>query len=496
MFSFKRTTRAMTTLVSAGVLAAGGLIATAPSSDAVTGHPPGVVGSLTLATNQVFPVVGHPYDVAASAGGTSYIGWISSTLADSVRKVHLCKLTVGATSCSGGIQTIASLGIGSANDLYVLLTGDDVVHLVWYHDSLVDPSHGAIAEATALHGLNLGAAHDVVANATGLRQLLDAQVDPNGGTIWTVGYAGLPAHSVQVRSGLAAAPTSVPTPYNVGYGQLAFTGYLGGSPVLAVEEYGSITAAVQYARRSSGVWGSFHPVAHTWAVGTNAALKATRHGLRLVTGVDNATYRPAISKWTGTGFTLRQLTADSNACNPSTHDGWADLSTRLLDVSWECDKVTVTNYADAFHAAIVRFGVSNTPTYAPQIASGIRGIASVAYSVQASTPNANTLRVAHVRLPDSTRTVAKTGTGGRVTVTGPRSCLPPVNVHIGWTHRPATNWVFKSGALRLAGNVVSGSTLDGATLSSGGQYTLVGTAVFGRGSDRSTVKASLTFTVC
>ena len=213
-----------------------------------------------------------------------------------------------------------------------------------------------------------------------------------------------------------------------------------------------------------------------------------------MTGVNNATYRPAISKWTGSGFSARRLTADSNSCSPSTHDGWADLSGRLLDVSWECDKLTVTNYADAYHAAIVRLWVTGTPTLAPQIASGIQGIASVAYSVQ--TPNADALNVVRVRLPDSTRKVAKSGTGGRVTLTGPRNCLPPVNVHVDWTHRAASNWTFRSGALRLDGNLVSGTTLDGATLTPGGQYTLEATAVFGRGTHRNTVRASLTFVVC
>jgi hypothetical protein len=45
-------------------------------------------------------------------------------------------------------------------------------------------------------------------------------------------------------------------------------------------------------------------------------------------------------------------------------------------------------------------------------------------------------------------------------------------VHIDWTHHAATNWTFKSGALRLSGTIVSGSTLDGATLTTGGLYNL------------------------
>jgi hypothetical protein len=265
--------------------------------------------------------------------------------------------------------------------------------------------------------------------------------------------------------------------------------------VLAIEKYGAISAPLRWATRSSGgAWSSFHTLANTWTVGTNAVLETTGHGLRVVTGIDNASYRPVIAKWNGSGFTPRRLTSDKNACAPNTHDGWADRSGRLLDVSWECDDVTVTNYADAQHSAIVRFHATSTPTYAPQIASGTRGIATVAYTVQGS--GGDILRAARVRLPDSTRTVKHRDTGGRVTVTGPRTCLPPSNVGIGWTHRPADGWTFKSGSLRLNGDAVSGSKLDGATLTAGKSFTLVGKAVFGRNGNQATVKASLDFRTC
>jgi hypothetical protein len=287
----------------------------------------------------------------------------------------------------------------------------------------------------------------------------------------------------------------VSTPYPVGHAQLAFTG---GKAVLAFEAYSFTTNTAHYKVRSTtgGAWGAMQSVPHTWTTGAGAALETTRHGLRIVTGVDNASYRPVIAKWTGTAFTPRQLTVDDNPCAPSTHDGYADPSGRLLDVSWECNQVTVANYADAFHAALVRISIgTKVATYAPQIASGTRGIATVVWSVQ-GTIGTNVLRVAHVRLPDSTVTVSHHGTGGRVTVTGPRSCLPPVNVHVAWTHPAAANWSFLSGSLRLGNAAVTSATLDGATLTPGKQYTLVGTAIFGRSSNRSTVRTSLSFRTC
>ena len=239
-----------------------------------------------------------------------------------------------------------------------------------------------------------------------------------------------------------------------------------------------------------------HSVAHTWSVDAGAALETTRHGLRIVSNVDNASYRPVIARWTGSGFAPRQLTPDTNSCGAGSHDGYHDPSGRLLDVSWECSQVAVANYADAAHAAIVRFSGNGTPTFTPQIASGTRGIATVVWSVQGSTSHLYKLRVAHVRLPDATVTVRHRGTGGTVTVTGPRSCLPPVNVHVGWTHPADANWSFLSGSFRLGNAAVIGSTLDGATLTPGTSYTLIGTVKFGRGGDRSTVQAKLTFRTC
>jgi hypothetical protein len=486
---FTRTRRSLSALLVA-TAAGAGLLAGVPTAQAGTGHPAGVVGSqIKLGPTTQF----SGYDVGANPAGTAYIAWISATGDQGAREVHLCKLPLGASSCTNGIQTIPSLGISSASAIRVLVDADDTVHLVWFHDtdqSINGDFNAAIAEATAVHGQNLTAAHDIV-NAPSFGQLLTADMAPNG-DIWTVSYDGAPSQTVFVWHSGAPGSDNVHTPYIVGFAQLAFTS---GTPVLAVEKYGSIGTALHWATRGSGgTWSSFHTLANTWTVGTNAVLETTGHGLRVVTAIDNASYRPVIAKWNGSGFSARRLTADKNNCAPNTHDGWADASGRLLDVSWECSDVTVTNYADAFHAAIVRFHVNSTPTDAPQIASGTRGIATVAYTVQGST--GDVLRAARVRLPDSTRTVSHRGTGGRVTVTGPRSCLPPVNVHVAWTHRPADGWTFKSGSLRLNGNAVSGSTIDGAELTAGKSYTLVGKAVFGRNGNQANVKASLGFTTC
>jgi hypothetical protein len=360
--------------------------------------------------------------------------------------------------------------------------------VIWWHDT--GPGTAALAEATAPHGQGLSAGHDVASLSSSVGTLMAARLGPND-SIWTVTYDGLPAQHVEVRPGLGAIAESVPTPFGVGFAQLAF---VGGQAVMTVEKYGDISTPPYYATRSSGgAWSDFKPVAGTWASGAAAALTTTGHGLRIITGVGNASYRPVVAGWNGSGFGKPLLTPDKNGCGVKTHDGWADPSQRLLDVSWECTDLAVANYPDAIHPALFRLKQSATPTYVAQIASGTRGIATLVYTVENGT--ANDLNVAHVLLPDSTRTVAKRSSAGRVTVTGPRSCLPPVNVHVGWTHRAARGWRFASGFLRLGAAAVGG-TLDGAVLTPGKQYTLTGTAVFSKAGARRSVTATLKFKSC
>jgi hypothetical protein len=469
---------------SAAAVALGVLVVGVPATTAAGGHPPGVVGNKITLQSDIDLV---SYDVAANSAGRAYIGWITNDNAS--RSVHLCTLPVSATACQGGVQTLPGLDVSSAG-LRVLVTDNDDVKLVWFHNTGLTTA--VIAVATAPQGQGLALTSDTT-SAPPNGSLLTAEIAPSG-EIWTVTYEELLPHRVLVRPGLGADQEIVSTPFAVGHAQLAFTG---GKAVLAFEQNGFSTTTARYkVRPAGGSFGAVQAVAHTWTIDAGAALETTPHGLRIVTNVDDASYRPVIAKWTGTGFSPRQLTPDKDACGAHSHDGWTDASGRLLDVSWECRNVTVANYADAAHAAIVRFDSNGVPTYTPQIASGTRGVATVVWSVEGSGLLLHKLRFAHVRLPDSTVTVSHSGPGGTVSVTGPRSCLPPVNVPVGWTHKPANNWSFRAGSLRLGSQGFTSSTLDGATLDPGKQYNLIGTAIFGRGADRSTVRATLTFRTC
>ena len=464
----------------------GGLVIGAPTAGGATGHPPGVLSTFAIGAN--VDVVS--YDVAANSAGRAYIGWITNA-PGTTRAVHLCTLAVTATSCAGHTETLGNQP-SSSTDLKVLVTGDDTVKLVWFHDtdqSISGPENSLISIASAPHGQGLALTSDTT-TAPSFGSLLTAEIGP-GGHIWTVAYAGLPVTNVQVHTDPATAYTTVNTPVVVQFAELAFTG---GKAVLALAKYGSIGDKIRYAVRSvGGVWGSFSPVANTRNL-AEAALETTHgHGMRLIATYQGVPYRPVLSRWTGTGFTAGAFTPDT--CDAASHDGYVDLSGRLLDVSQDCaTKLAVANYADGTHVALTRFPINGVLTFVPQIASGTRGIATVVWSVEGTT--FEKLRVAHVLLADPTVTVSHHATGGRVTVTGPRSCLPPVNVHVGWTHKPDANWSFLSGSFRLGNTAVIGSTLDGAKLTPDKSYTLVGTAKFGRGGSRNTVKTTLTFRTC
>jgi hypothetical protein len=476
------------------VLAPGGsALAGHPNAAAAAGHPAGLIGSpLTLDSHVQY----DGYDAATDAAGNAYIGWIanSSRTNGASRTVYLCTLRPGATSCLGGAaQHVASLGIASAEGLRVLATRAGHVTLIWYHQKAgTSPAVGELAESTSDAGGTLTTPTDV-AGAPGEGELLDAEFGP-GGSIWTVAYAGLPAKSIDVREGVSSAAKSVKLPWSPSFAQLAFAG---SKPIMSVEKDAAITTGPAYGSESGGHWSAFHALAGTWAVGTNADLTATRHGVRLITAVGNASYRPVISRWTGSGFSHRALTADSSNCAPTTHDSYSDASGRLVDVASECDtKLAIADFPNDNQAAIFRFSTMGLPADGkPQIATTSRGVGFVAWSVEDGSTG-DKLRVVRVRLPDRTTSVTKRAGKNWVTVTGPMSCLPIVSTPIRVTAHHAKGWTVGTKTLRLGHKKLHGSSLDGSSLSAGKTYRLVGSAVFHHGTHHKKLTATLKFQSC
>jgi hypothetical protein len=456
-------------------------------------HPPGVVGSpITLADH----VQLDGYDEGTDAAGNAYIGWIanSSRTEGATRTIYLCTLHPGASSCAGGIQHTASLGVSSASGLRLIVTKAGHVTLVWFHDDIASengPNGSSIAETTSNQGGPLAPATDVVTNAPSFGSMLDAAMGPDG-KIWTISYADL-SGPLQVRDGFTSSATHLTPPWAVSYAQIAFAK---GRPIISVEKAGAISVGPSYSSESGSHWSSFKRVKHTWAVGTDADLRATGHGVRLITAVGNASYQPVIAKWKGHGFSARKHTADHSPCAPSSHDAYSDDSGRLVEVANECGKLAVSDYPNDNQDAVMRFsskGVVNAQY--PQIASTSRGVAFVAWSVEAGSTG-DLFRVVRFRLQDRTTSASKHSGHNRVTLFGPMSCLPAVSTPIHVSTRHAGGWTVHAKRIRLGHKKLHGSSLDGSKLKAGKTYKLHGSAVFHDGSHHQKLTATLRFTSC
>jgi hypothetical protein len=474
----------------------------AVSHPSVTAHPaavaakPGPVANpLVLDNNVSF----SGYDAATGPNGTSYIGWISDKSGGN-RQIHLCTLPKGARKCKGGVQTINtsgdSLSPSSAASLHVLVAPSGEVTLVWIHDDTASesgPMGSEIATASSDGNGVLDSAVDVAA-APSFGYLLDARIGP-GGAIWVV------MEPTGLHAGLLINPDinnpesgdfALKPPYLVGGAQLRFHG---SQAVLAVQKAGAVTSPVGYASESNDHWSKFHLIKHTWTSDANIGLAGTTSGVRLVTSIGNADYWPVMWSWNGSTFTAATQTGDRNDCTPSSHDLVADSSGRAADVSVECSDLAIANLPDTRHAAVVRFKVPGTFAGGyPQLTTSPRGTGWVAWSVESKT--GDKLLAAPILLPGRDVTVTGTGRGNAVSVTGPQSCLPPVNIGVGVHGNPGNGWHVVSKSLKLGNSTLHSSTLNGAGLAAGKSFGLTGKVVFSNGSSRSTVTVTLRFKSC
>jgi hypothetical protein len=451
----------------------------------------GLTGSaITLANNAEF----SGYDMATGPNGTAYVGWIGDN--GSGRKVSLCTLPRGATRCAGGVQTIASATnptfSSTAAGLRVLVNKNNLVTLVWMHSTVASengPEGDEIAIATSQAGGKLSAENDVSAGPS-FGSLLDATLAPNG-SIWTAASPSGAVGKIQITRGLGTPPRTITPPYLPGNAVIAFNG---ASAVIAVDKGGAVTQPIGFARQSGSGWTAFRSIARTWSV-AGFGLAETTTGVRLIATEGNADYHPVVSRLTNAGWTTPTLTGDVSNCFPSSYDVVADASGRLAVASPECDdSIAVENLANTRHAAIVRFAVKGTMAGGtPQLTTAPSGRGWVAWSIESA--RGDRLLVAPVLLPGLDVTATSSGRAGRASVTGPATCLPPVDVAVGVVGRPASGWRVASKSLKLGGSAV-GAVLHGATLTPGSAYTLTGTVVFARGSARSTGRASVGFRTC
>jgi hypothetical protein len=446
---------------------------------------------ITVANNAEF----SGYDLASGPNGTAYLGWIGDT--GSGRKVSLCTLPRGATRCAGGAATIAaapdSIGSSQAAGLRVLVSKSNLVTLVWMHPTVASengPEGDEIAIATSQAGGKLSAEKDVSAGPS-FGYFLDATLAPNG-SIWAVTNPSSGAsHILQITRGLGTAYRSVAAPFSPGEALIAFNG---AGAVIATDKAGSITAPVYFDRQSGSGWTAFKPIAKTWDV-EGFGLSATTSGVRLLASENNAGYQSVVSRLTSAGWSTPALTGSLGNCFPDGHDAVGDASGRLADAFEVCaDAVAVENLADTRHAAIVRFAVPGTFAGGqPQLTTSPSGRGWVAWSVEST--GGNKLIVAPLVLPGLHATSSVASAHGRVVVTGPATCLPPVSLAVGVAGKPASGWRVAGKSLKLGGAAVA-AVLPGAGLTPGKFYTLTGTVTFARGGARSTGRASVGFRTC
>jgi hypothetical protein len=469
----------------------------APPANSAPAHPavaaaarPGPVGAAFSILSGV-SLTGQSGDIAMGANGTAYLGWISSSISNSnLRTVHLCVLPLGARACKGGVQTIDSGDPSTASDMFVLAPPGGKITLVWYHDTATSGinSHAAqIAEATVTNGV-LSSETDVAAGPSH-GQLLDAVAGP-GNKIWTLAYAG--ATSLELRAGVTSSPVQVKIPFETTYAHLAFAHT---TPILAITDGSEITQPPSYSYRPASAWKPFRKVpGGAWQQGIDFGLTATSRGVRLITG-DGKTnyYTSVVSRWTGNAFSPVRSTGDTTEV--TTHDAITDRSGRLVNLSQEGTNFAVGNLADTLHAGTFRFPVHGTTAgFAAQVATTPRGHGVAMWGVQKGT-NGDTILVQPFRLAGLHKSVTKHGSHGTVALVGPASCLPASSLSVAVKGHGKPGWKVHSHKLTLNGKNV-GSSINGATLRAGANYTLKGTVVFAHGSSHSTAVAALKFRTC
>jgi hypothetical protein len=437
------------------------------------------------------------YDAATDASGRTYIGWISAKIGGSAgRQVHLCTLPPGARSCKGGVRTITFADgtiASSADALHVFTTPGGKVTLIWMHTTVASengPQGDEIETATSQAGGPLSAAAD---QATGpsFGTMLDAAMAPNG-QIWVLSEESV-LTGMQVRPGLGNPFVNLKTPYGVGPARIRFDH---GTPVIVIQKDGAVTAPVAYTSFRSGKFAAFHFVKHTWTGASDLGLVGSSSGIRLVTSVGNADYFPETWSWTGNGFGHQVVNGDEGNCAPGGHDLVSDPSGRVADITNECGFVVIANMADTRHASLAKFPEHATDAGGDyQITTTRRGKGWAVWSIQ--TPaSGDKLFATPILLPGTEVTASKTARGNRVTVTGPASCLPPVDVKVGVHGKPAKNWHVTASTLRLGHKVLHSTTLNGGALKPGGTYTLSGTVKFANGGSHAIVTAQLKFRSC
>jgi hypothetical protein len=465
---------------------------------AKSGPKPGLAGSvITLATHASFDGDNRAWDLGADRSGTAYMAWLAARKnSTTLRDLFFCTLPLRATRCKGGIQDIITPDASSVAGLRLLVSPSGLATVLWYAS---DSAQNGILESTSNKGGPLTSPKFVV-NGPSEGSLLDAEIGPTG-SIWTVIQTSIDGKVLNIRRSLTASPETVKGPaaasfIGVGFADLAFAK---NTPILAITNVGQDTPPL-YTYPNGSSWRPFKKVAGTISAFRDIGLTSTKSGVRLTAGSPHNLYQPVTASWNGHGFSRPTYTGDHNDCTPGSHDASSDASGRMVDVADECGVIAVANLADTRHASVFRFGEPKNATPAggdPQIVSTPRGHAWVAWGIESSSAGGggDTLKVVPVLLAGLETHRSAHRAHGTVVITGPTSCQPASSIKVGVKGHGAKGWKVVKHTLRL-GKKRIGSTLNGAALTPGKVYTLIGSVEFSNGHAHSSVKASLKFKAC
>jgi len=450
---------------------------------------PGLVGGRVLLENHASY---SGFDAATDNAGYTYIGWIGTDDGSdgATREVRVCTLAPLGSQCLGGIQVIDSMGVSSAEGLRVLATGQGAT-LVWFHDTDLGSISGPEGAELALADVGengVATAPSDFAAAPSFGELYDAEISPSR-VLWTVAGGSAGTGPIEVRDGASPTPIELTAPWDVQGALLAFQG---STPVIAAQKAGGITYPVQTAYGVGAGFSAFAPVAKTWTSDANIGLVGTKTGVRLTASVGNADYWPVISKFTGSGFSKPVPTGDTADCSPSSHDLVSDASGRVADVANECGNLTVYDMPNTVNESLFRFSSGGIDASGnAQITTTPRGHGVVVWAIEAG-DNGNALYFNRILLAGRDTSVSHSG----VTVTGPTSCQPASTIAVSVKGR-RSGWKVSSASLSLGGKTLgSKATIDGATLTAGKVYALVGRVVFTKGTLSSVGTETLKFRSC
>jgi hypothetical protein len=473
---------------------------------------PALVPALGLALAAVTPVgataaggtVGHPitirsgvsldgYDAATTKDGTTYVGWIgddSST--PSLRQLHLCVLKLSSKSCVGGVQTATALGSSSATNLKVVVTGGQV-ELVWI--AQVAPDSGELSGVFGTNVVSHGVLGTSVAvpGAPTLGSLTSAIAGKGGGVSVAAIGNGTFDQRAYYYSTLGATPATFKRPYFVGNAQLADNGK---QTVLTTSQYGSLSGKVSVSSKASGGshWGAFKKISGSYTLGGAEQLRTAGRHIVMMGASEKDLYLPYSWKWNGKSFGNPRSTGDHN--NLGSIDLYSDGSGRLVSVMGEVGGLMVSNFGSGSHAARFMMKVKDTYAGGPaQISTSAGGRGFLIWSIERTGVPGQILKAQAISLPALTRTVHKSGHAGRVSLTGPATCLPATKVHVGVTGRAAKGWKVVSRTMHL-GSKKQGGSINGAKLAAHHSYALKGTVVFAKGGAHSSLTATLKFATC